>query len=128
MMYAGIIKRYATEKFRNLEVLQDKIEPAAYYQKLTEIGWAIINVKVQQGLGNIIALIWMGVKLFLDKNTSTYKDFKDWGIIIFSIQDNLIEEELTSKLSETEKNNNRARILQRFSEDLVNDYWKKIVN
>ena len=96
--YSNIIKE-SSEKFINVEVIRKKLERNMYYEKLTEVGWAIFNVKVQQAVGNIIALIWMGSKVFLDKNASTYKDFLTWGIDIYSVQDHLNEYELSNKLS-----------------------------
>ena len=105
--YGNLIKEEARKKFTNVEVLENKIERDAYYQKLTEVGWAIFNTKVQQGVGNIMGLIWKGAKVFLDKNTSTYKDFSSWGIHIFSIQDNLDKYELSNKLSFEQIENNR---------------------
>lgn len=125
--YGNIIEAEARKKFNDVEVQRHKLEFAAYYQKLTEVGWCIINVKVQQGLGNIIALIWMGVKVFLDEASSTYKDFKAWGIIIFTIQHDLNLSELTKKLTEREIENNKAMIFKVCNHELVEKYWKDIL-
>lgn len=126
--YGIMIKEIAGNKFKKIEVLEEKLESYLYYQKLTEVGWAIINAKVQQGLGNIIALIWMGVKVFLDKNVSTYKDFLSWDIIVFSIQDHLNKNELSHKLTSEQMENNRNKILEKFTEVNVMRYWKEVLD
>jgi hypothetical protein len=126
--YGYLIENEARNKFSDLDVQRDKLELSAYYQKLKEVAWAIINVKVQQGLGNIIALIWMGVKVFLDEDSSTYKDFKAWGIIIFTIQHDLTLEQLSNKLTEKEIENNKAIIFKVCNEELVKEYWNEILS
>lgn len=125
--YASVISKAANTLFKNVEILEDKIERSAYYRKLCEVGWAVINVKVQQGVGNIIGLIWIGAKVFLDKRSSVYIDFNDWGIKIFNIQDHLNKEELETKLAKAEIENNRRIILDNFGEKKVSEYWKKIL-
>lgn len=125
--YAKLIKMEAQKKFINPEVLEKKLDPDNYYQKLTEVGWAIINVKVQQAVGNIIALVWMGSKVFLDKNTSTYKDFLSWGINVFNIQEHLNKYELANKLNPEQINNNKKLILEKFNEETISKGWNEFL-
>lgn len=125
--YASIIKNEAESKFEKVEVLETKLEMSEYYRRLTQIGWAVLNTKVQQGVGNIIALVWMGVKLFLDKNVSTYIDFKKWGVVLFSIQEDLTFEHLSKKLLPEEVENNRKIILERFNEKRINMDWELLL-
>lgn len=126
--YGDIIQAEAIKRFPHVEILRKELEKSMYYQKLTEVGWAIINVKVQQALGNITALIWMGVKVFLDEESSTFKDFKDWGIAVFSIQNDLNLEELTQKLTTAEVSENRRIIFEKCNENAVKKYWEPILN
>ena len=125
--YANLIRSEALKKFADAEILTKKLEKPDYYDKLTEVGWAIINVKVQQALGNIVALLWMGVKLFLDEESSTYKDFKNWGIHVFSVQHDLNSIELTEKLSPEEISNNKKIIFEKCNEEAVKGYWEPIL-
>jgi len=125
--YGNLIEKKARQQFKLLDIQRKKLETVAYYKKLTEVGWSIFNIKVQQGLGNIIALIWMGVKVFLDEESSTYKDFSHWGIIIFTIQHDLTLWQLTNKLNNKEIENNKAIILKKCNTESVNLYWDNIV-
>lgn len=77
--YGKIIKMAALEKFKFAEILENKLERDAYYKKLTEVGWAILNTKVQQGVGNIIALIWMEQKFFLTVIPALIRILKSGG-------------------------------------------------
>ncbi|MBK7433211.1 MAG: TDP-N-acetylfucosamine:lipid II N-acetylfucosaminyltransferase [Chitinophagaceae bacterium] len=127
-VYAGLIIEKARSVFNNIEVLKNKLDKSAYYQKLSEAGWAVINVKVQQGVGNIIGLVWMGTKIFLDKHSSIYIDFVEWGVFIFNIQDHLNRHELETRLTTEQVNTNKKIILEKFGEDRVQEYWNKILS
>lgn len=124
--YAKAIHTEAKKRFSKLTVLEDKVSTGEYYHFLTQASWAIMNVKVQQGLGNILALLWMGVKLFLDENTSSYTDFKKWGAHIYSLDD-ITEKQLSQKLTEKQAEQNRKILLERFSELQVQQYWQPIL-
>lgn len=128
MVYGDLIKETARFYLKDLEILENRLDKPAYYQKLQEVGWAIINVKVQQGVGNIIGLVWMGAKVFLDKNSSIYIDFSKWGIFIFNIQDDLNKQELETKLTQEQVEKNRKIMLEKFGEETVSAYWKKILS
>ena len=127
MEYGSLIKKAAHFYFDHVEILEKTLDKSVYYRKLSEVGWAIINVKVQQGVGNIIGLLCMGVKVFLNKNSSIYIDFSNWGVIIFNIQDHLNKNELETKLSQDDINCNKKIMLDIFGEKKVSEYWQKIL-
>ena len=64
---------------------------------------------------------------FLDKNTSTYKDFSTWGINIYMTQDHLNEYELSNKLSFEQIENNRKKIMEKFNEETINESWNEFL-
>jgi hypothetical protein len=125
--YGNLIKNKARHVFKDCEILETKLSPESYYQKLTSVGWAVFNVKVQQALGNILSLIWLGVKVFLDENTSSYKDLKDWGITVYSTQQDLNKKELTEKLDESLVKKNRDKLWELFKEEEVSRKWQPII-
>lgn|GEM_PF-1882803 len=127
-VYAELIKDVAKAHFKEVEVMETKLDKAAYYQKLCEVGYAVINVKVQQAVGNIMGLIWMGAKVFLDKRSSIYIDFVSWGIHVFNIQDHLNEQELSTKLTAQQIDNNKQIMLQNFGEEKVYEGWRNILS
>jgi hypothetical protein len=121
--YKKEISTYALSLFPDVEVLSQKLEPKLYYQKLKDVGYCILNLKVQQGIGNITALLWYGVKVFLSIDSSTYLDFKDWGLIVFSIEEDLSEASLKTKLSMQEVLHNRKLLTHHLSESKLAAYW-----
>ncbi|MBL7899345.1 MAG: TDP-N-acetylfucosamine:lipid II N-acetylfucosaminyltransferase, partial [Crocinitomicaceae bacterium] len=54
----------------NIEFLTEYLPLKEYNHKLREVGHAIFNVNHQQAFGNIITLIWFGVKVFLHPDSS----------------------------------------------------------
>ena len=121
--YKNEISRYARSKFRNIEIMEKKLPPEEYYQKLKQVGYCILNVKVQQGIGNITALLWYGVKLFLSSRSSTYLDFKQLGMIIYSIEEDLNEDSLKIKLTENEIKTNKNILLHLLNDSKLSEYW-----
>jgi len=126
-VYGDVIEKEAKKRFPHAEVIRDKMEKEVYYRKLGEVGWSIINVRVQQALGNIIALLWMGAKVFLDEDSSTYQDFTRWGITVYSVQRDLTRKELTSRLSADQLAQNRKKILEKCDEPAVREYWEQVL-
>lgn len=125
--YGDLIETETLKKFPKADIQRNKLDKDLYYKKLTEVAWSIINVKVQQGLGNITALIWMGVKVFLDENSSTFIDFTNWGILVFSIQRDLNKMELSQKLTAAQIENNKKIILEKCNEETVREYWNSVL-
>ncbi len=126
--YGNLIENIAHKKFIRPDVQRNKVDSVSYSKKLSEIGWAIINAKMQQGLGNILALIFMGAKVFLDKDSSTYKDFTGWGIVVFTVQHDINSHELSNKLSKKDIENNRKIVSSKCNPQLVKHYWNSILS
>lgn len=110
------------------EIWDSFLEPSVYANKLSEIDIAIFNSKIQQGLGNIIMLVWFGAKIFLREENTIYKEFKKWGISVYSIQNELTEENLQLRLTESEIETNRNVLRYHLSDEAVNSYYYSLIN
>jgi dTDP-N-acetylfucosamine:lipid II N-acetylfucosaminyltransferase len=99
-----------------------------YYENLENASHAIFNLKVQQGLGNILGLLYMGKKVFLREDTSTYKEFKKLGLKIFSTNTNISEKEINTLLSQEDASINKSILLKKYNENCINNYWTEIVD
>lgn len=89
--------------------LLDFMSEKEYNNLLSAIDIGIFNHNRQQGMGNIITLLGLGKKVFMNSNVTTYKMFKNNNIEIFNIENFNIEPiNLT---------NNRKLIRNIFSED-----------
>ncbi|WP_226389668.1 TDP-N-acetylfucosamine:lipid II N-acetylfucosaminyltransferase [Penaeicola halotolerans] len=108
------------------EPLTEFIPKHDYYNKLQEVGFAIFNTEIQQAFGNIMALVYLGVKVFLNGNNSIFKQLKSWGVTVFDVSE-LSKQSLEAHLLEFEKEANRSIIFEKLNEDAVNTYYKGLL-
>lgn len=90
--------KYVTGKGKELlgesfHPLFDFIPKNEYHELLLGCPHLVMNHKRQQGLGLIITALWMGAKVYLNPEVSTYMYFKRLGINIFTISNLLGEDE-----------------------------------
>ena len=107
--------------------LTEFIEPDEYMKILSDIDIAIMNHDRQQGLGTIVNLIVNNAKIFIRSDTTSYKFFRDNGIVLFDTLsiDELPYEEFISE-DKTEYRLNRKKILKLTSEDESLKGWLKV--
>jgi dTDP-N-acetylfucosamine:lipid II N-acetylfucosaminyltransferase len=111
-----------------IEIQEDFISLEKYTEKLTSVGYSVFNCAIQQGIGNMIILLWLGVKIFLRKENPAYKDFKKWGLWIYSVQSDLPEEDFKRGLTQEQIQHNRKIIKAYMSEEIVNSYYQNLLN
>ncbi len=126
--YRKDIKKRASILFNNrVEFLEKRLDMQQYYQRLSNIGYAIFNFRWQEALGNIVFLIWNGAKIFLKEESSVYQQFIVWDLIVFSIEHHLNKENITNLLTFEEKHKNKIIIENLFSEKKVKKYWEQLI-
>ena len=80
----------------------------------------------QQALGNIYMALFLGVRVFLNKKSITYKYLKDEGIIVFDLEK---ESELVGvELDEYQKDINRELVIKLQGENAINRKVKGIID
>jgi hypothetical protein len=127
--YISEVKNYALASVgKKYQIWDTFMLPSEYADKLKKIDFAIFNSIIQQGVGNIIMLLWYGVKLFLREENAIYVDFKRWGMHVYSIQHELTEESLSQKLTDIQINENKAILQNHLSEELVDGYYRSLIN
>ena len=120
------VKKKGREYFGNrLEILEDFIPREEYYQKLSEVSIAIFNHKIQQAFGNILGLIFMGVKVCLNPENPVFIEMTRNGIKIINYQE-LTKEDLLNPLSESDIQHNRNKIRALFNEELIQTYYQDL--
>lgn len=126
--YKNAIKHKAKTLFiDNVTFLEKRLPLQKYYERLSLIGFAIFNFKTQEGLGNILFLVWNGAKIFLKKESSVYIQFKSWGFLIFSVEDDLSKESLSQCLSLTDRERNKSITEKLFSSEKIERDWQKLL-
>ena len=89
-----------------------------YNTLLSTCSHAILGYEQQAALGNAAELLWLGVKLFLPQTSVNYKYFRDNGYNVFTIENDLTEEQLSHSLTLNEKLQNREAFLKTKSIDI----------
>ena len=125
--YKHSIRRYAEASLTGpLEIMIEKLSADKYYAKLREVKHAVFNLRVQQGLGNLLGLVYMGAKIYLREETTTFKQFKKWGIHVYAYE--ALASEILIDLTEVEACHNKAIILNLFNEKNVCLLWSPLLN
>lgn len=126
---AAILDKEANLLFGDqIFVQRNDLPPDEYYKQLGRIGYAIFNVKVQQGLGNILGLVYAGKKVFIREESSIYQDLKQRGAFVLSTNRELTKEQLATPLTKQQRLLNASIIEQMISEKRIEEYWQSLIN
>jgi hypothetical protein len=119
----------AVKKLNNIHVTvqTDFLAKDDYYRKIGEVGYFILNSACQQALGNIVFFLWTGTKIFIQKNTSTYKTLTEQGFYVYSIEHDLTLAGL-QPLTPEQKQHNFKLISVLLSEENIKNSWLSILN
>lgn len=80
----------------------------------------------QQAVGNIIIMMYLGAKIFLDKQNPVYSFFNKNGAIIFNLDD-FNAETLKKELTLEEIETNRQILKKHWSRDIILEKTKKLI-
>jgi len=118
--YIEIIIKYGEEKLsNNFHYLKDFMPLQEYNKTIQSCGIVIMNHYRQQAVGNILASLWMGAKVFLDKRNTFYHYLKRIGCYVYLIDD-LINDNLEN-LNNTQIEHNKSILLKEIgTETIVN--------
>lgn len=128
--YAEEVCKYGDKILKDkFEPMMDFLKPEEYSQFLSKIDIAIFNHKRQQGLGNILALLYLGKKVYIRSETTSWSFFDDLGIEIYDTV-KLLKNGSTpfEPISFEKAKKNREIIAKEFSEERAIELWKKIFN
>jgi dTDP-N-acetylfucosamine:lipid II N-acetylfucosaminyltransferase len=136
------ILSYGDVKYKNFilkegeKILQKNFRPITEFIPLTEYNTllkscniAILNHYRQQGMGNVISLLWMGTKLFLSEKNTIYLFLKRKNIIIYSVEE--LKEDfslLDLPLNDLEIVHNRNILFSEFSYNTILNNLKIYIN
>ena len=105
------------EKTQNV-VLRQFMEREKYLELLHKCRTAVFGHIRQQALGNINVLLSQGCKVFLFKDSVTYKYYKQLGLSVFSIEDDLTQENIDTPLSVSQIMRNREYFEKEYKQTL----------
>ncbi|NVO08369.1 MAG: TDP-N-acetylfucosamine:lipid II N-acetylfucosaminyltransferase [Bacteroidales bacterium] len=116
--------RVLGEKFKPLLHL---LPPTEYSKILQEVDIAIMNHQRQQGLGNLISILWLGKKVFVRSDTTTFSYFKSEGIAVWDtldIKNQSFESFILMNPNDAIKN--KTLVLNVFSEHHYIELWSNV--
>ena len=91
----------------------------AYNDILSRCGVAILNCRRQQAVGNTIALIWFGSKVFLSDKNPFFHYLRRIGVKLFSYEDDFDQAACNILLTAEEIANNRKALLAHLNAALL---------
>ena len=111
----------------NFIPLLEMMSPEEYSNLLDSVDVAIMNHQRQQGLGNVLALLYLGKKVYIRKDTTPFGYLSDLGLGIYNTLDlsNATFEEIFS-MDELLKASNAAIIDKEFSRENFVAVWKNL--
>lgn len=89
-------------------VQRDFVAKKQYDAIMQSIRVGVFGHMRQQALGNITAMLLQGCKVFLYKDSIAYRHFRQRGAYIFTIEDDLSQENIDTPLTSEQINHNRS--------------------
>jgi hypothetical protein len=112
----------------NFRPVVDFMPPDKYLEMLNEVDVAVMNHDRQQGLGNTLSLLYLGKKVFLRPETTSYGYFQDKQVRVFDI--NSIKDLSTddfARISGSDCLRNRDILRNEFSDANYRRNWGAIL-
>lgn len=108
--YADYVKGVVANSKLNIDIVTDFMERAEYISFLTHCKALVLGCMRQQALGNITLMLSQGSKVFLYKDSVNYKFLHKEGFVVFTIEDDLTNENINAPLTEQEIATNRSKM------------------
>ncbi|WP_448377134.1 TDP-N-acetylfucosamine:lipid II N-acetylfucosaminyltransferase [Fervidobacterium sp.] len=107
--------------------LTDFLKPEEYSKVVNSVDIAIFNHRQQEALGNVLALLYLGKKVYIRSETTPWEFFKEKGMTIFDTNKLLDgSEDLFAPMNLDSKNKNREIIRDEFSEERCVKLWSAL--
>ncbi len=128
-VYADMIIRNGKNRFGdNFIPLVDFMPLHEYNSFISKCGIVIMNHYRQQATGNILTMIWLGAKVFLNENSTTYSFLKRIGIKVFSVSKDLGKENSLSLLNQMDVSKNREILKSKISQETLVEEIRRFIN
>lgn len=119
--YASILKNKGRIYFGDIFLSIDEFMPYENYMNLiSSCSNVIMNHHRQQGGGNVLAMLYLGAKVFLNEKNPMYSFYKEKGVIIFTTDELYNNPSLLDlHLSEEDIEKNRQILKLTFGEKII---------
>lgn len=130
--YADRIANLITSDDHRIEKLRTFMPRDEYFQLINNCSYAVFGVMRQQAMGNIRYCLKQGIKVFLYRDSLVYKYLKEWGYVVYAIED-IDEHSFSTPLTSEElKQNAKAldigsRYVEKIRELAIDSILKRII-
>lgn len=116
-----VIKIGGRELDNNFEPLVDFMPLHEYNKNIQSCGIVIMNHYRQQAVGNVLTMIWMGAKVYLDDRNTMFRYLKRIGIHVFNVGSDLTPENKNAftLLTREEQVHNRECLKREITEEVL---------
>ena len=115
--YGGVVCDYGNSWLGNVfHPMVDFLSVDEYLKILKSCSYVIMNHVRQQALGNIVIMLYLGAKVFLNPKSPVYKEYKQRGIYLYSVDD-ISKDALSVPLSKFEAEFNRQVVLKEWGRE-----------
>lgn len=108
--------------------LEEMISPSEYARLLCTIDISVMNHRRQQGLGNILSLLYLGKKVFLRSDTSSFSFFARNKCLVYNTLeiDKMTYQQFTGPLPDDHQNRDYTGYIM--SEENYFNLWSNLLN
>jgi dTDP-N-acetylfucosamine:lipid II N-acetylfucosaminyltransferase len=127
-LYAEYIQKEGSKLFNaGFKPLRTFMPLNEYTRELQSCGITIMNHFRQQAVGNILTMLWLGSKVYLNESNTVFHFLRRIGVKIFSIEKDLTKENpyALSNLSKNEMEQNRLILKKTISEENIIKFLKE---
>lgn len=126
--YGEFIKQAGVQRFgKSFTPLTEFMSVREYVKIISTCSCVIMNHIRQQAMGNIVIMMYLGAKIFLQESNPAYHFFKERGAFIFSIDEFRREGEMFKKLQPSEIGANRAILRAQWSRESIQEKTRNLV-
>ncbi|MEH6470970.1 MAG: TDP-N-acetylfucosamine:lipid II N-acetylfucosaminyltransferase [Halopseudomonas sp.] len=125
-VYRDIVIREGEAVFGNRFCpLVDFLQIDEYIKLISSCSIVVMNHVRQQAVGNIVIMLYLGAKVFLDKKNPVYLFLKRQGVMVFNLDELHYESRVRLDLSDVEVN--RSIIRKHWGRDVIYKKTKNLV-
>lgn len=127
--YARYVISYGYNLFgKKFVPLVKFLSPQNYAKFLSVMDVAIMNHETQVAVGTILSMLYLGKKVFLNKEVSTYSWLKNKDVYLYSIEEFVNGSVDMFYFDHKKSNHNKTMIQKYFSDENAILYWSDIFN
>lgn len=126
--YLQKFKQSLSEPYKNLNLVENFLPKAEYVRVLSSCRIGVFGHLRQQAIGNILLCMHQGCKVFLYRDSIAYKYFSKAGYYVYTIEDDLTNDNIARLLTEEQRAKNRDLIIAQFSQiNVINRLEKMLI-